>query len=312
MTANANTETTTTNDIYSRITDNIIADLEKGELSWRKPWQNGAADITRPLRNTGQPYSGINVLVLWATAAEKGYSSPFWFTFKQAKDLNARIRKGEQHTKIVYANKYNKKEKDEEGNEVTNRHSFLKAYQVFNASQIEGLPEHFYHKPEPKIINPDERVATVDAFFAQTGADILTGQKACYRIQPDQIEMPAFEHFTDARAYYGVLAHEVTHWTRHPSRLNRYFGGKEFGDVGYAKEELVAELGACFLSADLGVAPRPVEENAAYIQNWLKVLKDNKRFIFSAAFHAQKAAEYCWSMQPENKEAVQTAEPQMA
>lgn len=287
---------TITKDIYSRITDAIIADLEKGELPWRKPWVSGES-VSRPLRSNSKPYTGINVLVLWATAAEKGYQSPFWFTLNQANELNARIRKGEKGATVVYANSYDKKEQDEEGNEVNNRKSFLKAYTVFNAGQIDGLPEHFYNKPAP--INLEDRIETVDAFFAQTGAEILLGQEACYKYASDKIEMPAFEQFHDARSYYGVLAHELTHWTRHPSRLNRYFGGKQFGDEGYAKEELVAELGACFLAADLGLEPKPVEDHAAYIQSWLEVLKDNKRFLFSAAFHAQKAAEYCWSMQPE-------------
>ncbi len=286
-----------TKDIYSRITDKIIADLEKGELPWRKPWVAGDS-VLRPLRSNSKPYTGINVLLLWATAAEKGFQSPFWFTINQSNELNARVRKGEKGTTVVYANSYDKKEQDEEGNEVNNRKSFLKAYTVFNANQIDGLPEHFYNKPAP--INEEERIETVDAFFAQTGAEILLGEKACYRFTSDKIEMPAFEQFQDARSYYAVLAHEVTHWTRHPSRLNRYFGGKQFGDGGYAKEELVAELGACFLAADLGLEPKPAEEHVAYIQSWLQVLKENKRFLFSAAFQAQKAAEYCWSMQPES------------
>ncbi len=297
--ANHTTTETTTNDIYSRITDKIIADLEKGELSWRKPWASGAGDVSRPLRSNGKPYTGINVLVLWAIAAEKSFVSPIWLTLNQANELNARVRKGEKGTTVVYTNSYDKKEENGEGIEVKNRRSFLKTYTVFNADQIDGLPEHFYHKPEPKIQNPDERSETVDAFFAQTGAEIILGGEAAYHHRSDRIEMPAFKHFTDARSYYGILAHEITHWTKHPARLNRYFGGKQFGDEGYAKEELVAELGACYLAADLGFAPKPLEENVAYVQSWLKVLKDNKRFIFSAAFHAQKAAEFCWSMQPE-------------
>ena len=109
--------------------------------------------------------------------------------------------------------------------------------------------------------------------------------------------MPPFESFESATSYYSVLAHELTHWTKHPKRLDRDFGRKRFGDEGYAKEELVAELGACFLAADLGFEPMPAEHHAAYIQNWLEALQNDKRFIFSAASHAQKAVEHVWSLQ---------------
>lgn len=130
-------------------------------------------------------------------------------------------------------------------------------------------------------------------FFSGTGATVqLGGSRAYYTLDQDLIQLPPFDHFRDAVAYYATRAHETTHWTRHPSRLDRDLGRKRFGDEGYAMEELVAELGAAFFCADLGLTPEPHEETAAYIQSWLTVLKNDKHAIFTAAGHAQKAADY--------------------
>lgn len=292
-------ETTDKTDIYSRITNKIIADLERGELTWRKPWsaEHLAGNVTRPLRWNDVPYTGVNTLVLWATAAEKGYAHPHWMTFKQACDMKANVRKGEKGTQVVYADKLTKEETGDDGETKTSRIPFLKCYTVFNVAQIEGLPEAFYHLPEPKAGNPETRNAELEQFFAQTKADIYTGTQASYSQMADRIQMPPFESFTSAADYYSVLAHELTHWTKHPKRLDRDFGRKRFGDEGYAKEELVAELGSCFLAADLALEPMPQEHHAAYIQSWLSVLQNDKRFIFSAASHAQRATEHVWSLQ---------------
>ena len=124
------------------------------------------------------------------------------------------------------------------------------------------------------------------------------GNQAYYAIGADYVQMPPFEAFKDAESYYATLAHEMTHWTRHQTRLDRDFGRKRWGDEGYAMEELVAELGSAFLAADLALTPEPREDHAAYIGSWLKVLKQDKRAIFSAAAHAQKAADYLASLQP--------------
>lgn len=286
-------------DIYTRITNKIVADLERGELTWRKPWnaEHLAGNVTRPLRWNDVPYTGINTLVLWATAAEKGYTSPHWMTFKQASDMKANVRKGEKGAQVVYADKLTKEEEGADGETKTSRIPFLKCYTVFNVSQIEGLPEAFYQLLKPKTNNPEARIAEVEQFFAQTKADIYTGAQASYSVAADRIQMPPFESFETATGYYATLAHELTHWTKHPKRLDRDFGRKRFGDEGYAKEELVAELGACFLAADLGLEPMPQEQHAAYIQSWLQVLQNDKRFIFSAASHAQKASEHIWNLQ---------------
>lgn len=293
-------DTTTQSDIYARITNKIIADLEQGQLTWRKPWnaEHLAGNVTRPLRWNDEPYTGINILVLWATAAEKGYALPHWMTFKQASDMKANVRKGEKGAQVVYANKLTKEEEGQDGETKTSRIPFLKCYTVFNVDQIEGLPEAFYKLPEPKTTNPETRNAELEQFFEQTKADIYTGHQASYSMVTDRIQMPPFESFETATGYYATLAHELTHWTKHPKRLDRDFGRKRFGDEGYAKEELVAELGACFLAADLGFEPVPEERHAAYIQNWLEVLQNDKRFVFSAASHAQKAIEHVKNLQP--------------
>jgi antirestriction protein ArdC len=292
-------ETTVQSDIYARITNKVIADLERGDLTWRKPWnaEHLAGKVTRPLRWNDVPYTGINTLVLWATAAEKGYTLPHWMTFKQASDMKANVRKGEKGAQIVYADKLTKEEEGQDGEVKTSRIPFLKCYTVFNVAQIDGLPEAFYKTPEPKTTNPETRNAELEQFFAQTKADIYMGSQASYNVITDRIQMPPFESFESATGYYATLAHELTHWTKHPKRLDRDFGRKRFGDEGYAKEELVAELGACFLAADLGFEPVPEERHAAYIQNWLQALQDDKRLIFSAASHAQKAMEHIWSLQ---------------
>lgn len=288
-------------DIYQRITDSIAASLEKGVRPWMKPWSGDhAADrITRPLRSNGIAYRGINVLMLWGCAIEKGYASPFWLTFKQAQSLGAFVRKGEQGSLVVYASTYTRTEDDAETGEASERDiPFLKGYTVFNAEQIDGLPAQ-YLAPAPQRLDPIERIAHADAFFAATGAGIgHGGNQAFYSITHDRVQMPLFEAFRDAESYYATLAHEMTHWTRHPSRLDRDFGRKRFGDEGYAIEELVAELGAAFLCADLDLTPEPRPDHAAYIGSWLKALKDDKRAIFTAAAHAQRAADFLNSFNP--------------
>ncbi|MCR9196531.1 MAG: zincin-like metallopeptidase domain-containing protein [Hyphomonas sp.] len=281
-------------DIYQKVTDKIIADLEQGELTWLKPWSAGNTDgrIVKPLRHNGVAYSGINVLMLWGAAMEAGFSSPTWMTFKQAKELGAHVRKGERGNSVVYANTITKTEEQDDGSEEERTIPFMKAYTVFNVEQIDGLPDHYYTKPEP-VIDPAQRIKHADNFFAATGADIRHGgNRAYYGGGSDHVQMPHFECFRSPEAYYATLAHELTHWTKHKSRLDRDFGRKRWGDEGYTREELVAELGAAFLCADLALTPEPDANHAAYIDSWLAVLKNDKRAIFSAAAHAQKAADF--------------------
>ena len=286
-------------DIYQRVTDKIIADLERGNLTWLKPWSasNTEGRITRPLRHNGQPYNGINVLMLWGAAVESGFLSPHWMTFKQAKELDAHVRKGERGSLVVYANTITKTEEGENGEDCERQIPFMKGYTVFNVEQIDGLPAQYYAKPEP-VIDPAQRIEHADSFFAATGADIgHGGNSAHYNVATDRLQLPLFEAFRSPESYYATLAHELIHWTRHPSRLDRDFGRKRFGDEGYAREELVAELGAAFLCADLELTPEPGVDHAAYIESWLSVLAGDKRAIFAAAAHAQRAADFIHSFQ---------------
>jgi antirestriction protein ArdC len=286
--------------VYDKITNQIVAELEKGVRPWHRPWnaEHAAGRITRPLRANGIPYQGINVLMLWSAALDKGYAAPIWMTFKQALELNANVRKGEHGSLVVYADKIIRTETDTDTGEASERAiPFMKGYTVFNVEQIDGLPEHYYAKPAPRA-ETVQRIAHAEKFFRATGATVRHGgTMACYSVTHDVVQMPPFESFRDAESYYATLAHEGTHWTRHPSRLNRDFGRKRFGDEGYAVEELVAELGSAFLCADLELTPQVRDDRASYIASWIKVLKNDKRAIFSAASHAQRAADFLHGLQ---------------
>lgn len=285
-------------DVYSSVTQRIIADLEKGVRPWQKPWSvaNAEGSIMRPLRYNGLPYRGVNVLLLWGEAMAKGYASPFWMTFKQAGELGGHVRKGEHGGLVVYADKYTKTETDENGDKIEKQIAFMKGYTVFNVEQIEGLPAHYYAKPEPPP--PVARIDRAEAFFAATGAIVKHGGgRAFYSQALDIIGMPPRESFESPESYCGTLAHELTHWTAHPSRLARELG-KRYGDHAYAAEELVAEMGAAFLCADLAITPEVGEDHAQYLATWLKVLKKDNRAIFTAAAQAQRAADFLHSLQP--------------
>jgi len=287
-------------DIYTRVTHAIIADLEAGIRPWHQPWnaEHLAGRITRPLRANGVAYRGLNIILLWAAACAGGYAAPIWMTYRQAQGLGAQVRKGETGSTVIYADKLRRTEADEAGEERDVEIPFMKAYTVFNVEQIDGLPEHF-HAVAPVAPEPIARDAAAEEFFAATEADIRHGgNRAYYALAEDYVQMPPFEAFESPEAYYSTLAHEVTHWTRHPSRLDRDFGRKAWGDAGYAQEELVAELGAAFLAADLGLSPEPREEHAAYIASWLEALKNDRRFIFRAAAHAQRAVDHLHGCQP--------------
>ena len=294
-------------DVCSRVTNKIIADLEAGNLTWLQPWQAGghkAGAVSRPLRAGGVPYRGVNVLMLWASAIEKGYNCPLWLTYKQADELGGQVRKGEKGSLVVYANTFTKTGTDEKGEETETEIPFMKGYTVFNAEQIDGLPAHFY-ATVPPLNNEIERLESAERFFASTKATLQHGgNRAFYSPSRDIVQMPEAQTFRDAESYYATRAHEMIHWTRHPRRLDRDLGSKRFGDAGYAMEELVAEIGATFLCADLGIEPETRPDHAAYVASWLKVLKDDKRAIFTAASHAQKAVDYLHSLQPQAETAT--------
>ncbi len=290
-------------DVYTRITDKIVADLEEGVRPWMKPWnaEHAAGRITRPLRHNGVPYTGMNILMLWMEAEERGYSAPIWMTYRQARELGGHVRKGERGSLVVYASTFKKTEQDQDtGEEFERDVPFMKGYTVFNVEQIEDLPAHYHALAEEPPLDSIERIDRLEQFFSHTGSDLHHGgNRAYYAVTHDRIQMPPFETFKESENYYATLAHETTHWTRHPKRLDRDFGRKRWGDEGYAMEELVAEIGSAFLCADLHITPEVRDDHAAYIESWLKALKNDKRAIFSAAAHAQRAADLLHGLQPE-------------
>ena len=213
--------------------------------------------------------------MLWSAAVSEGYSAPIWMTFRQAKELGAPCpqRREGRAGRLRQHHHPHRKGRQRPARSVEHAIPFMKGYTVFNVEQIEGLPAHYYQLAEP-VLDPVQRIEHAESFFAATGADIRHGgNQAYYAIGSDRIQMPPFESFRDAESYYATLAHETTHWTRHPSRLDRDFGRKRWGDEGYAREELVAELGSAFLAADLGLTLEAREDHSAYIESWLKVLK---------------------------------------
>lgn len=301
-------------DVYTRVTERIIADLEQGVRTWLKPWhsEHAAGRITRPLRHNGTPYRGMNILLLWGEAVAKGYAAPIWMTYKQAQELGANVRKGEHGSLVVYANSISKTETNDKGEDVEREIPFMKGYTVFNVEQVDGLPAHYYAQP----VNPlplSERIEAADAFMKATGATIHHGgNSAFYAPARDVVQLPPFEAFKDKESYYATALHELTHWTKHKDRLERDFSAKRFGDTGYAREELVAELGAAFLCADLGITPDIRDDHAAYLGHWLNVLKEDKRAIFSAAAHAQRAADYLKGLQPDSQQQEEAQEEESA
>jgi antirestriction protein ArdC len=288
----------TRTDVYARVTDRIVADLERGVRPWLRPWRDRTTNgrVQFPLRHNGTPYRGVNILLLWGETILKGFTANTWMTYRQASELGAHVRKGEHGSLVVYADRLTKIETDAEGEDVERQIAFMKGYTVFNVEQIEGLPSQYYPQPVP-VPDAPMLIESAEAFFTATGATIQRcGNHAFYAPAIDVIRLPALEAFKDRESYAATKAHELTHWTSHPTRLDRVLG-KRFGDQAYAAEELIAELGAAFLCADLGVTPEPREDHAAYLDHWLQVLKADKRAIFTAAAHAQRAVDYLHTLQ---------------
>lgn len=277
-------------DIYTETTQRIVRLLESGEIPWRKPWKSASDAQGLPIRANGEYYSGVNVLALWQAQQNHNYASNQWMTFKQAQALGGSVKKGEKATEICFASTFEKRKELENGDESKERIPFLKRYWVFNVDQTEGLPERFY--APLAALSEFERIEAAERFFSPIPAKIEhKGNRACYWREADKIDMPKPESFAAPEAYYSTLAHELTHWTGAPDRLARK-KGTIFGDADYAKEELVAELGAAFTCGHIRILNRTETESAAYIQSWIKHLQNDKRFIFKAAAAASRAFEY--------------------
>jgi antirestriction protein ArdC len=279
--------------VYDEVTATIIRQLEAGVAPWAKPWNKvGGGSVVMPANAvSAKRYSGINVLLLWGSMIERGYSSPLFLTFKQALDLGGSVRKGEKATSVVYADRFipaGEKAKAEEENRDAKAVPFLKRFSVFNVEQCEGLPERLIVElPAPSL---GDQWASGEALIKASGAQVrVGGNRAFYSPGHDFIQMPPLPAFPEPLDYYRTAAHELTHWTGHSSRLARNIQNS-FGSKDYAREELVAEMGAAFTLASLGI--EPALNHASYLASWIKVLQEDNRAIFKAASLATKAADF--------------------
>lgn len=282
-------------DVHQHITDQIIAAMEKGAGDWQMPWHRSSHALTRPKNiASGNAYRGINILALWVAAEVNGYGHGIWGTYKQWQENGAQVRKGERSSVIVFYKELEKAREDDPSE--TDTVLFARASRVFNAAQVDGftLPAGEAEPTDDKT----QAIDAADAFAAATGARVtIGGNLACYRPGPDAIAMPERRLFTGSatssatEAWYSTLLHELTHWSGATHRLDRDLSGR-FGSDSYAMEELVAELGAAFLCAELGITVAPRPDHAAYLAGWLKVMKADKKAIFTAASAASRAAGY--------------------
>lgn len=257
---------------------------------WVRPWTGGA--VSRPLRAGRTPYRGINVLWLWMAAEAGGFSSPFWLTYHQAQLQGGQVRKGERGTIAIFYKSYSKVVEDcDTGDARDASRRVLKSFVVFNASQIDNLPERF-RPVAASLPDPDGRDRALDAFFDAIPARVRhCGDEAYYSPAIDQINMPDIAAFTDRDNYRATRAHELAHWTGHDSRLARSLGGR-FGSDAYAMEELVAELASAMLGAELGLPTAHLDNHASYLASWLRVLRADSRAIRTAAAKAEEASGY--------------------
>jgi antirestriction protein ArdC len=280
-------------DIHQEITSRIITAIEEGAGEFRLPWNRSGASGRPKNIESGKRYNGVNVLALWVAAMHQGYTRPIWGTYRQWQANGCQVRRGEKSSLVVFYKTVPVDPDTAEAAEVSER-LIARASHVFNADQVEGFaaPETL---PEVPLFSP---VEIADQFIAATGARVTeAGTKACYIPSSDEILMPDRTRFAGSatmsagEAFYATLMHELTHWTGAPSRCARDLNNR-FGSEAYAMEELVAELGAAFLCADLGITPELRPDHASYLANWLTVLKSDKKAIFTAASKAQQAVSF--------------------
>ena len=274
-------------DLYADVSARIIAELERGAAPWVKPWSVTPGQNTPQDAVTNRPYSGCNVILLWL-ARNRGWATPRFLTFKQALEAGGHVRKGEHGTKVYFVKQL--QVKDDDSDAETRLIPMLREYTVFNVDQCADLPDSIRAAKPTRVRNPDTRDMLADEFLRSTGADIREGNGEAYYVPSrDFISMPAFQAFKGADHFYNVVFHELTHWSGHKSRLDRDLKTR-FGARTYAAEELVAELGAAFLSAEFGFDGDV--RNAGYLAQWIVLLKADKRAFFTACSKASKAADY--------------------
>jgi antirestriction protein ArdC len=282
--------------VYDEVTNRIVAELERGVAPWAKPWdESRCRDVSIPRNTTtGRAYSGVNVVLLWMLGPP---GAPLYLTYKQAAACGAQVREGEHGFRVVYADSHVKTEEHNGETHIVFAYSFLKRYTVFHTSQVDNLPAKFTAAGEPVPPFPD---ADFEAFVGKIGARVCVGGgQCCYYREQDAIGMPPWPVFHTLADYKATMLHELVHWTGAPNRLNRPKGGKS-----YAFEELVAEIGAAFLCATLGVVGKL--QHSEYIGHYAKALKADNREIFRACAAAQRAADYLLGLAGANQ--LQAAE----
>lgn len=278
-------------DLYAEVSARIVAELEAGAAPWVRPWSATAGQNVPQNALTNRPYSGCNVILLWL-ACNCGWSTPRFLTFKQALEAGGNVRKGEHGTKVYFVKQLRVRGDDTNAGDQGGEKiiPMMREYTVFNVAQCENLPESIVNGKPARIRNPDARDDLADEFLRSTRADIREGHGEAYYVPShDFISMPTFGVFKGADHFYCTAFHELTHWTGHKLRLDRDLKHR-FGSREYAAEELVAELGAAFLSAEFGFDADL--RNAGYIATWIELLKADKRAFFTACNRASRAAEY--------------------
>ena len=272
----------------ARITATIIEKLEQGTKPWIKPWRG--VPISRPLRSCGTPYRGMNTFWLWMMAEASGFASPYWMTYRQCAKLGGQVRKGEKSSIAIFYKTYEKEVETPDGGEDTETRRVLRSYAIFNADQCDDLPAMYSPEPLMEPVEPAGRRRRIDAFFARIDAQLRhKGSEAYYEPVRDRITMPPTTLFEGFDHYYATLAHELSHWTGHSSRLDRDLKNR-FGSEAYAAEELVAELSSAILGAELGLPVTHLDNHASYISHWLKLLKSDDRAMLMAAAKAEEAS----------------------
>ena len=272
-------------DVYQIVTDRIIKALEEGTIPWQKPW---SVQGVRPANFVSKrPYHGINTFLLGMSP----YTSPYWLTYKQAESIGAQVRRGEKGSIVVYWNFFESEKVMDNGEVEKKTIPFLKYFTVFNVEQCDNI-EIPKNENEGKVFNPiEEAEMVVTNYSDKPKIDELLSDRAYYAPATDHIVVPKRENFDSEESFYATLFHEMIHSTGHESRLNRVFGSG-FGTEQYSKEELIAEMGSAFLCNHVGILPNVEENTSSYIASWLRVLKNDKRFVVSAAGMAEKATEY--------------------
>jgi antirestriction protein ArdC len=297
--------------LYDEVTGRILAQLKEGRLPWVQPWGLSGATCAALPRNACslRPYSGINILILWAAVIDGGYPTQDWLTFRQARDVGGTVRKGEKGTTVVYADRFIPQAETARAAETGDDPKsvpFLKRFTLFNAAQCDDLPDRFALQAAPP---PEcENVPVAEEVIAASGVDFrIGGDKAFYAPAADFVQVPPQPLFHASINFYRTALHELTHATGHASRLARDLSNP-FGSAGYAREELVAEMGSAFLCAALGIVP--TVRHADYIGAWFEVLSGDNRAIFRAASQASKAADWLLARREERAscEAIQSGE----